>query len=131
MKLAMAVWTLLFTGLAYAQPPPVPKEWWKNEVSVQEVESADQQWRTDLVERLHASGSRDANGKSIDSESVRRIEEFSRSSIKDNEGWVRIKSMLGPGDLLYEFAAPPLSGPMGYVLVRDGVAIDAITTADQ
>ena len=63
--------------------------------------------------------------------SIAEAEEGTKSrNLADDPHWIQVKSKLRSGDRLLWFSAPPLQGPFGYVLVRDGIAIEVYYIGD-
>ena len=140
MKIVAACCLLLMAALAQAQELSIPRSWWKEEMSVQQIETADHVWRSELIahltaippENLQATG---AHGSLSTTEKQATIAtlvgDLSRLTLASRPEWIRIKSRIRPGDRIYNYAAPPLSGPIGYILVRNDAIIDEISIADQ
>ncbi len=66
-------------------------------------------------------------------ERATRFPELKRPFGFMNKQWEALKAQMRPGDEIWTFASPPDSwrnfhGRAGVALVRDGVAIDSITT---
>lgn len=142
MKTSLAVAWLLFALPALAQDYLPPPGYWQEEVTTQIVEDEDRRDRERSIENFEAllalpeGSSIPSNGlgggKVPDRKTLMRmIEDMHAFSMPNRKDWIRIKSKLKPGDRILRFAAPPLSGPLGFVLVRDGVAIDAIVIGNQ
>ena len=128
MRHALGLAFLAFSGWALAQSAEVPRDWWKDPVSIQEIEHMDRLKRAKLVQEIPVH----LDGQPITtSENEERIRMLERAGIQNNRDWQRIKGRFHPGDQIYKFAAPPLSGPMGFILVRDGRAIDILITGYQ
>jgi hypothetical protein len=142
MKTSIAVALMLFVLPAFAQVWLPPPEDWKEEVTTQIVENEDRQERERSIKQFEdwlalPEGSSIpsnglGNGRLPDRKTLRREIESTRAGAMSNrEDWIRLKSNFRHGDRILRYAAPPLSGPIGFVLVRDGVAIDAIVTGYQ
>src|SRR4249919_2438737 len=120
----VAILLLLSAALAaWAAPASIPKEYWKSLVTVDEVEDADRAWRGELVARYNSLDYVLINGDKVAVNAEMRAKfaaSITASPITANPDWRKIKELHRPGDQIYKFMWPPLSGPIGYVLVRDG-----------
>lgn len=102
MKIPTLLFTLTFliscAGKIIDTPP---KKWWKNKVTIDEVETKE-----------YIGGF------------------LNRYVVKDPD-WIKLKKLYIKGDSIYMYKYPRFSGPVGYILVRNNKVIVDVIVADQ
>ncbi|NVJ50156.1 MAG: hypothetical protein HWE11_07205 [Gammaproteobacteria bacterium] len=140
---------MAFSSLSYGNDKSYPpKSWWDAPQSIEEIEKQNEAWAIKQIEKY-----KNATFKCVDSEikTIRgRPFKFDCNSFKGEEnpiiesigaiesmrlskakGWAELKSLYKAGDEVRSYAAPPLSGGIGYILVRNGNVIHVYETANQ
>ena len=131
----LAIWVLAVALSACAKTPPqIPEQYWEDVVTIEEVEAADRAERAQSTAQVGSSVRVLADGSMVpltEKEQEESRASIASSGIGNNEEWKTLRKMHRPGDKIYKFAWPPLSGPFGYVLVRDGEEIHPVYVGDQ
>ena len=122
------------TGVADEVVSP-PRAWWKELVTIQSVEESNAKEINEFIKLMSSKPAKvyDENGEhqATPEESAAPIEAIKKKAITNNKQWKELKSLYQTGDEIYLYAAPPLSGPMGYLLVRKGKVIFNMVKAKQ
>ncbi|MGO4223674.1 hypothetical protein AB4Y64_17705 [Lysobacter sp. TAF61] len=135
--LVRVISVLLFflASVAHAQAIGVPREYWKESLTIAEAEKAAEAEQAAWLEKIESLDhviDGDGRNAAIDSElRAKLIQSADAFGLRNKEQWQEIKAMYRPGDKIYRFAWPPLSGPTGYVLVRDDQQVHAAFIAEQ
>lgn len=137
---------MAFSSLSFGNDKNYPpKSWWDAPQTIEEIEKQDEAWAIKQIEK-----SKKTTFTCIDSDIKTRRGRLSKSdcnSFKSEEnpilesiesmrlskakGWAELKSLYKTGDEVRSYAAPPLSGGIGYILIRNGVVIHVYETAQQ
>jgi len=123
-----------------------PKSWWSEPKSIEEIEKQNEAWWISQIEKYKNATSTctDSNIKakkgsrinailceSNDNEENPFLKAIESMRLSKSDGWSELKSMYQVGDEVRSYAAPPLSGGIGYILIRSGIVIHVYETAQQ
>jgi len=96
--------------------------WTKTEVTIEEVEAKDKVTMEQRIGYIR---------KKFGDKADHLIEKMKTTSILKNKDWIKLKKLYRKNDKIINYQAPPLSGPIGYWLIRDGKVIVDVYVADQ
>ncbi|TQV75026.1 hypothetical protein FLL45_08780 [Aliikangiella marina] len=141
------IFAITFSGVVYGSDEGAPpKQWWSAPLSIEEIEKQDEAWAQKQIEKIE-NFTHDCEELEMKSSQEKRIKSTPCNSSKSNKnyllrgiesmrlsnakGWLKLKSLYQAGDEVRSYAAPPLSGSIGYILIREGVVIYTYETAQQ
>lgn len=106
-----------------------PKEWWGKQITIEQVEKEHTKEIEAQISRIKEAGvsvydrDKDALVKASPAEVKSAISKLESQKELNTLGWNKLKSLYKKGDVILRYAAPPLSGSAGYILVRDNKVI--------
>ena len=106
-----------------------PKEWWGKKVTTKEVELEHKKQIEYQISNAKSNGIMIYDNKKSDfvMASSKELKEYinkleNQKKLIDPR-WIKLKSLQQRGDIIRRYAAPPLTGSVGYILIRDNVII--------
>ncbi len=106
-----------------------PRDWWQDTVTIEEVELEHRIQIEYQISRAKKVGILVYNNKIKDFQ-MASADELKKYIIKLNSqktlydpGWIKLKSLYKAGDIIRKYVAPPLTGSVGYILIRNNKVI--------
>jgi len=126
-----------------------PRHWWQEQATIEKIEKDDavdvdsklkrfsnisfksSDSSNENVSEANSRIKRVKSSKSSKEMQEKFLETIKNNAIVNNSEWKILKSKFIEGDAIYGYAAPPLSGPYGYILVRNNAVIYDVVLGDQ
>jgi hypothetical protein len=123
------IFSLVIAFFIDASRTDPPKEWWRDEMTIRQIENEHEKEIELQIATYRHEGffTYDRKKKILRSATKEEIDETIKRLQAEREmksqGWIQLKSLYKDGDKVRKYQAPPLTGSVGYILVRGNKVI--------